>query len=53
MTPFVVHNSCVLVILFLHGNVGIFNKNGPKPYSIGNVVHHKQYKCIQQEYLRV
>ena len=51
-----VHNSCVLVILFSHGNEGFFlhfNKHGSKPYSIGNVLHHTHYRGIQQEYICV
>ena len=40
-----------------HGNECFFlpflNKLGPKPYSIGNVVHHIHYRGIQQEYIRV
>ena len=40
-----------LVVLFSHGN--IFNKHGPKPYSIVKVLHHKQYRGIQQEYIRI
>ena len=56
VTPLFVHNPCVLVILFhmvTKASFCLFNKLGPKPYSIGKVVHHIHYRGIQQEYTRV
>ena len=47
----------VLVILFSHNNVGFslhFSTSMVQSHiQLAKVVHHKHYKCIQQEYLRV
>jgi len=51
MTPFV--NLQFLWFgysLFTRLLSAFFNMYGPKPYSIGKVVHHKHYRGIQQEY---
>ena len=49
-------NGCIVCIIPIDIELTIdpafFNQHGPRPCSIGKVVHHNHYKGIQQEYIR-